>query len=196
MKNRTIAALAGALVVGGGLVAAVMPSAEAQDGGYWMGHGPHMGPGYHMTPGYGPMHEHGYGHGYGHGPGYGPMHGGRGGRGAGMMGLIDHNGDGVISADEAAAHAEATFQAMDGDEDGALTKDEFAGFHRGPGAGWGWHRQARQEWKAERFKSFDKDADGKVTKAEFMGGHRAQFEAADADKDGKVTPWEFRATRR
>jgi len=123
------------------------------------------------------------------------MQGYRGGHGARMMGLIDQNNDGVISADEAAAHAEAAFQAMDADEDGTLTKDEFTRFHGGRGAGWGWHRPARQEWKEEHFKEFDKDTDGKLTKAEFMDGHRAQFEAADANKDGKVTPWEFRAAR-
>jgi hypothetical protein len=189
---RTISALVGAVVVGGGLAAAVSLSADAQEPGYWMGHGPHMGQGYHMmAPGYGHMHDQGYGY----GPGYGHMQGYRGGQGARMMGLIDQNNDGVISADEAAAHAEAAFQAMDANEDGTLTKEEFNQFHQGRGAGWGWHRPAGQEWKEKHFKAFDKNADGKLTKAEFMEGHRAQFEAADANKDGKVTPWEFRAAR-
>jgi Ca2+-binding EF-hand superfamily protein len=113
-----------------------------------------------------------------------------------MFGITDQNNDGVIAADEAAARRESVFVAIDADDDGALTEEEYMAVRMGPGAGRGPRHEARQELNRARFKVMDKNKDGKVTKAEFIEGGRVQFEAADANKDGKVTPWEFRANRR
>ncbi|MEI2384590.1 EF-hand domain-containing protein [Breoghania sp. JC706] len=111
--------------------------------------------------------------------------------------VIDANGDGVISADEAAANAESVFAAMDADDDGALTKEEFMAVRMGPQMGWNQARQnARQTAKADRFAVMDADGDGKVAKADFIAAAKARFQKADTDKDGKVSPWDFRAMRR
>lgn len=117
--------------------------------------------------------------------------------GRGMMGpmaMLDANGDGLIGADEAAAHAEFAFAAMDDNGDGAIAEDEMS---RGPmGRSRNEERRkAMEERHKAHFAVMDGDKDGKVTQAEFFAGAKARYEASDADKDGKVTPWEFRAQR-
>lgn len=110
------------------------------------------------------------------------------------MTAIDANSDGAISDDEAAAQVESVFLAMDTDEDGELTLEEFMAVRMGPGEGRNAERQkAMQERKKARFTEMDTDKSGKVSKAEFIAAGKARFQAADTDKDGKVTPWEFRA---
>lgn len=136
-----------------------------------------------------------YGRGMGYGPGGWMMGGGmmRGVPGRGRFNMIDANEDGVVSAEEAASAADDVFSAMDADDDGMLTKDEYMAVRMGPGNGWNpARREARQKAKSERFGTMDKDKDGKVSKAEFMEGAKAHHEAADANGDGKVTPWEMR----
>lgn len=114
----------------------------------------------------------------------------------GRMGAIDTNNDGVIGDDEAAAQVEAVYAAMDADDDGELTEEEYMAVRMGPQRGWNTNRQkVMQERKKARFGEMDADKSGKVSKAEFIAGGKARFEAADTDKDGKVTPWEFRAQR-
>jgi hypothetical protein len=120
------------------------------------------------------------------------------GRGHGYMmqrlTAIDANGDGVIGDDEAAAQVESVFLAMDADEDGELTEEEFMAVRMGPGDGRNAERQKMmQERKRSRFSGMDADKNGKVSKMEFISAGKARFDAADTDKDGKVTPWEFRA---
>jgi Ca2+-binding EF-hand superfamily protein len=120
------------------------------------------------------------------------------GRGHGYMmqrlTAIDANGDGVIGDDEAAAQVESVFLAMDADEDGELTEEEFMAVRMGPGDGRNAERQKMmQERKKRRFSEMDTDKNGKVSKVEFVSAGKARFDAADTDKDGKVTPWEFRA---
>jgi Ca2+-binding EF-hand superfamily protein len=137
--------------------------------------------------------------GWGRGPGSGEMMG-QGMMGPGMMGrmmgVVDDNGDGVISADEAASRVEAVFAAMDADDDGSLTEEEYMAVRMGPGFGLNQDRQAdMQARKKERFAAIDPDKDGKVTQAEFLAAAQKRFAEADTDKDGKVTPWEFRAMR-
>lgn len=133
--------------------------------------------------------------GWGGGPGSGMM------QGQGMMGrmaAIDTNNDGVISDDEAAAQVEAVFAAMDSDDDGELTEEEYMSVRMGPRFGQGLNearQKAMQERKKARFVEMDPDKNGKVGQAEFIAGGKARFQAADTDKDGKVTPWEFRAQR-
>jgi Ca2+-binding EF-hand superfamily protein len=110
------------------------------------------------------------------------------------MTSIDANGDGAISDDEAAAQVEAVFLAMDTDEDGELTPEEFMAVRLGRGEGRNADRQkAMQDRKQTRFTGMDTDKSGKVSKAEFIAAGQARFLGADTDKNGKVTPWEFRA---
>ena len=123
---------------------------------------------------------------------------GRGMRGQSMPGrgrfaMIDANDDGSISAEEAASAADDVFSAMDGDDDGMLTKDEYMSVRMGPQLGRNPARQQRrQEAKEARFDEMDEDGDGSITKAEFMTLAENHHMGADADGDGRITPWEHR----
>ena len=133
----------------------------------------------------------GPGFGYGMGPGYGMGMMGQPGRGRSMM--MDANDDGVVSAEEAASAADEVFTAMDADDDGKLTKDEYMAVRMGPQLGYNSERQAAmQKAKEDRFAAMDSDADGSVSKEEFLNSAQAHHAAADGDGDGKVTPWEHR----
>jgi hypothetical protein len=113
------------------------------------------------------------------------------------MGAIDTNDDGVISDDEAADQVESVYAAMDSDDDGELTEEEFLAVRMGPQMGRNEaRRKTMQDRKKARFGEMDSDKSGRVSKPEFIASGKARFEAADTDKDGKVTPWEFRAQRR
>ena len=136
------------------------------------------------------------------------------GEGRGMRGgqrfmqrfvAIDVNEDGKISDDEAAAMRESVFYAMDADDNGELTVEEYMGVRMGPGAGNddddGENRPRRmegkrQEAKKARFEPMDADKNGTVSQAEWMTAGLERFKAADADGDGTVTPWEFRSNHR
>jgi hypothetical protein len=133
----------------------------------------------------------GMGFGYGMGPGYGMGMMGQPGRGRSMM--MDANDDGIVSAEEAASAADEVFTAMDADDDGALTKDEYMAVRMGPQLGYNSERQAAmQKAKEDRFDAMDTDANGSVSKEEFLNAAQAHHAGADADGDGKVTPWEHR----
>ena len=71
-----------------------------------------------------------WGWGWGHGSGRGGMMGNPGFMG--RMATIDNDGDGMISDDEAAAQVEAVFLAMDSDDDGELTEEEYMAVRMGP----------------------------------------------------------------
>ena len=139
------------------------------------------------------------------------------GEGRGMRGgqrfmqrfvAIDVNEDGKISDDEAAAMRESVFYAMDADDNGELTMEEYMGVRMGPGAGNGAGHDdddgenrprrmegKRQQAKKARFEPMDADKNGTVSQAEWMTAGLERFKAADADGDGTVTPWEFRSNR-
>jgi hypothetical protein len=196
-----------AILVALGLAASSPALAQGQQGwgwwggpgwgggqGYGMGPGNGMMPGYGMGPGVGMMGQ-GYGPGPGNGmmPGYGPGVGAGMGPGAGMMmGAIDADQSGDVTAEEAAAHAEAMFALMDVNVDGALAADEMGGGRMGMMSPWG-RSEAMQERHAARFAAKDSDGNGQVSMAEFLAAEKAQYDAADSDGDGKVTPWELRA---
>lgn len=112
----------------------------------------------------------------------------------GRIALIDADKDGTISADEAAAAADADFTAMDSDGDGSLTKEEFTSANLGPGAGFNPARvAAMRSAKEQRFGSIDASGDGMIGKDEYLDQAKTQWESADRDSDGQVTPFEHRS---
>ena len=102
---------------------------------------------------------------------------------------VDANENGKVSAEEAAAHAEAVFVSMDSDRNGALTRDEFL-YHGAtlPFPGFGSNPMGREA----RFKTMDGDSDGAISQGEFMAVARAHYEAARDPVTGDVTPWTYR----
>ncbi|WP_169052313.1 EF-hand domain-containing protein [Tabrizicola sp. YIM 78059] len=109
-----------------------------------------------------------------------------------MLGAIDADQNGMITAEEAAAHAESMFATMDVNGDGVLVADEMGAGRMGMMNPWG-TPQLMQERRVARFAAKDANGDGQVTMGEFLAAEKAQYEAADSDGDGKVTPWELRA---
>lgn len=114
---------------------------------------------------------------------------------AGRVTSLDVDNDGTISADEAAAAADAAFTAMDSNGDGSLTKQEFTSANLGPGAGFNPARvAAMRSAKEQRFTPIDANTDGTIGKDEFLDQAKTQWEASDRDGDGRVTPFEHRST--
>jgi hypothetical protein len=126
-------------------------------------------------------------------PGMGPGNTAYGGPSA----RLDTDGDGRITADEAAAEAEAVFTALDADDDDMLTPEEFGAV---PTSGNVANHPAilrrRFENRSARFEMLDADGDGRVDRTEFIGHAEGRFAEADTDADGFVSPWEWRSGRR
>jgi len=98
---------------------------------------------------------------------------------------FDKNGDGLISRDEAQASARlaASFDKLDVDKDGQLTRDELRAGRSKTGDG---HR-AR----------LDTNKDGLISREEAKPTQRLSqnFDALDTNKDGQLSAEELRATR-
>ena len=138
-----------------------------------------------------------------------------------MMGTIDSDRDGSVSAQEHAAAAKANFDRLDTDRNGRITAAEWAAAHqaampasgagmpRGPGmtgampgmgAGTGMGMGAMMgmgPWhsSADWLGRMDRDRDGKVSAAEHAAGTQSLFEEADTDKDGNLSAAEMAAHR-
>ena len=109
---------------------------------------------------------------------------------------IDENSDKVITAAEAMTNVENVFAAIDQDQSGTITMEEYMAVRLGPQQnheeGRQGGRQAEQKAaKAARYAPMDTDGDGLVSKAEFTAAAKTRFAAADANADGSVTPEEF-----
>ena len=110
----------------------------------------------------------------------------------------DADGDGKLSATEAAANAgvNARFATIDADKDGFVTQDEYRTFFTQTASQGEQHAAAhsmvvtRDVWL-----KLDADADSKISLAEAAGNVELSgaFTAMDANKDGFVTQDEYRA---
>jgi Ca2+-binding EF-hand superfamily protein len=101
----------------------------------------------------------------------------------------DKDGNGSLSRGEYPGHP-GNFRALDTNNDGGLTPDEFR--HR---AGGGAPPEARAETAApsardEAFKRLDADGDGAIARAEWRGRPSA-FDALDTDKNGTLSREEY-----
>ena len=120
-----------------------------------------------------------------------------------IMKKLDTNGDGSISKAEFLAgeraqkdpeRAAKAFEAMDSDNDGQLSTNDFAQRRQGGG------NDRKRPNPAEIFKHLDKDGNGSISKQEFLSGERAQknpemagkmFDKLDADSSGDISRDEF-----
>lgn len=113
-----------------------------------------------------------------------------------MFGRMDENGDGKISSSEHAQAHDNRFAAMDANDDGELTFEEFVPFRKGPKAHKG-HHGKKQNKKASKkqalFAKLDANHDGKVSRQEFEIHAAAQFTKADSNGDESVDMDEFNA---
>ena len=100
------------------------------------------------------------------------------GIGTGLAGVgfeaMDKDDDGKVSKEEYRGPA-PLFDRLDADKDGFVTKEETAAM-----------AERLRELAAKRFQAMDKDDDGKVSKEEYQGP-AARFDRLDADKDGFLT---------
>jgi Ca2+-binding EF-hand superfamily protein len=78
----------------------------------------------------------------------------------------DLDRDGTVTIQEITKSAEAQFEALDGDHDGTLDKNEYA--------------------KAKMSPADDPDNDGTIDKTEYMNALKKRFAAADKKHDGKL----------
>jgi hypothetical protein len=110
----------------------------------------------------------------------------------------DTNGDGKLSATEAAANAavNSRFSSIDGNADGYITTDEYRDFYTGEKSQGELHAQAhsavvtRDVWM-----KLDANADGKLSSSEVTANTTLSgaFSAMDSNGDGFVTQAEYRA---
>ena len=83
---------------------------------------------------------------------------------------MDTNGDGKISADEHAAHAQQMFTRMDTNGDGKVTAAEMTAFHQ---AKMGGKKDAKADMTAaDKIKEMDTDGDGTLSATEHSEGGR------------------------
>lgn len=97
-----------------------------------------------------------------------------------MFQALDTNNDGAVSQEEfIAGHrmGQAGYVPADANKDGAVSREEFI--------------QAGQQRREARFKQLDTDGDGKLTQQEMANRATAMFRDMDANSDGKLTPEEM-----
>ena len=108
------------------------------------------------------------------------------GIGTGLAGVgfeaMDKDDDGKVSKEEYRGPA-PLFDRLDTDKDGFVTKGETAAM-----------AERFRDLSAKRFEAMDKDDDGKLSPDEFQGRRQA-FDRLDADKDGLLTAEELRGGR-
>jgi hypothetical protein len=96
---------------------------------------------------------------------------------------MDADGDGIVSASEHAAGAQAKFGKMDANKDGSVTAAEMDAAHAAMG-------KAKKEGElssAEKIKAIDSNGDGNLSAEEHSAGSRSMFEKMDTDKNGSLS---------
>jgi len=103
---------------------------------------------------------------------------------------LDADGDGLVTAEEIAAHGQTRFDAADTDADGAISAEEFATA-----------LAARQSDRADRmFDRLDANNDGSLSADELERPRQAErlermIARADTDDDGALNAEEFEAVK-
>ncbi len=136
------------------------------------------------------------------------------GQGAPAQGMMDSNGDGMISAKEHAAGAKMMFDRMDANRDGYVTAAEMdagrhammmkdgAGMQRGrdmpagamPAGGMAAGGMAAGGMRpAGMMSMMDSDGDGAVSAQEHAAHTKMMFDRMDTNHDGKITAAEMSA---
>jgi len=101
------------------------------------------------------------------------------------LGLMDTDGDGMVSKAEYDANHDKHFKELDSNGDGKLSPDEMRAGH---------HVIAKENMK-KRFDNADADHDGSLSRDEvkklpYLARH---FDELDANKDGKLTQDELKS---
>jgi Ca2+-binding EF-hand superfamily protein len=110
---------------------------------------------------------------------------------ADMMARMDANHDGVVTAAENVAAAEAMFAKVDADHDGRVTATEMAAGH---GMMMREKRIVRRgHGGPDMLAMMDANHDGAVTEAEHAAAARTMFTRADSNHDSYVTQDEMKA---
>jgi Ca2+-binding EF-hand superfamily protein len=111
-----------------------------------------------------------------------------GGGGLGFLRQADANKDGVVTLDEALAHAEKELARLDKNRDGTVDQADFDAL-----------RKENVDYMVKRFvHRFGSEADraGRVSKDQFYARAKDMFARLDANKDGKLTGDELPGGRR
>ncbi len=96
-----------------------------------------------------------------------------------MLGILDLDRDGSVSAEEYMTYRGKEFVRLDANKDGAISKDEFLA-QRGRPSGRGAGREAQ-------LKAYDKNSDGTITREEWDSWSKSRFASRDKDGSGKLT---------
>lgn len=131
----------------------------------------------------------------GPGPGAGPrghiMMPGPGPRGpAALFALVDANGDGRVTPEEASTYVQTRFAAADRNGDGALVLEEAQAMRLTPAPEGAPRPEAgpmRARMAAALFRAIDANRDGRVTPEEVRPALDAMFRSFDANGDSGVT---------
>lgn len=104
----------------------------------------------------------------------------------------DQDRDGRISQGEFRQWHERAFSAIDGDNSGGFTLQEFQRTRLGPGPQGSARNRQRVEDRAElrkteRFRLMDGNGDGMVSRNEYMNFGELNYLDADANDDGRLT---------
>lgn len=108
----------------------------------------------------------------------------------------DSNGDGAISVEEARAAAPATFRTIDRDGNGIVTADDIAAHmvaESGPDMVW--PAEVLTSVAQKTLEYWDGNRDGKVTEQEYVDAAVALMLLADMDGDRRVTREELQRFR-
>jgi Ca2+-binding EF-hand superfamily protein len=101
--------------------------------------------------------------------------------GHGMFQKFDTNGDGVVTAQEVEAAANARFAAEDTNKDGKLSAQE--------------RQAAHEQHAAQKFEERDANDNGVLERSEVARMPQDFFDRLDTNKDGSLSPTELQAMK-